>query len=93
MKEPVQVPYQIASNTTTGAACLLVPDRPGRGTPERARLLGGVIHWTAADDLIEQVGGPLPDTLVGRIESEGELLVVPIGESGLPASDFVLAFA
>ncbi len=93
MSEPVQVPYKIASNTTTGAECLLVPDRPGRGTPERARLLAGILHWTAADDLIEQVGSPLPDSLVEKIEEEGELLVVAISESGLPASDFVLTFA
>lgn len=93
MIEPMLVPYKIASDRTTGAACLLVADRPGRGLPEHPRLLGGILHWVAADDLIEQVGDPLPDTLVAKIEDERELLVVLISESGMPASDFVLKFA
>lgn len=93
MTEPMQVPYRIASDNTTGAECLLVADRPGRGVPERAQLLGGILHWVAADGLIEQVGNPLPDTLAAKIEDAGELLVVPISESGMPASDFVLKFA
>lgn len=92
MALPESVDYLVAQNEDTGACCLMIPDRAGRGTPARARLLAGGLYWTAADGLAKQLGSgePLPPELLAQIQLGQELVVLPITASGLPSTEFVL---
>ncbi|MPS81810.1 MAG: hypothetical protein E2591_27460 [Achromobacter sp.] len=87
-----QIPFEIATNESSGEKCLLIPDRAGRGTPARARVIAGSLVWTAQDGLVEQVGDALslPTTLLDQLWVDQQLLVIPINDRGIPCRDFLV---
>ncbi|CAB3921193.1 MULTISPECIES: hypothetical protein [Achromobacter] len=86
------IPFDIATNESTGEKCLLIPNREARGEPSDTRCIAGTLVWTAQDGRIEQIGGehPLPSDFLDQFWANQQLLVIPIDDNGIPCRDFVV---